>query len=136
MGAGRHDLRLANVDSQLTVWVNGRALDFGPGADYPPPAHEGFEATTTDINEPARIGATGDVTIRKLSLWRDVYYTCNTRGDCGVQTYYVQPGHYFCMGDNSSSSSDGRSWGSVPERLLLGKAVVIYWPPSRIRVIK
>ena len=136
MGAGRYKLRFANVDSRVTVWVDGKVLDLGPTANYSPPAHEGYDATTTDINEPARIGATGQVTIRKLSLWRDVYYTCNTRGDCDVQTFYVQPGHYFCMGDNSSSSSDGRSWGSVPERLLLGRAVVIYWPLSRVRVIQ
>ena len=72
-----------------------------------------------------------------MSLWRDVYYTCSTRGfTCGVQTFYVQPGHYFCLWENSSSSSDGREWGLVPERLMLGKAVVVYWPPSRIGVIK
>ena len=46
------------------------------------------------------------------------------------------PGHYFCLGDNSSSSSDGRDWGLVPERLMLGRAVVVYWPLSRIGVIK
>jgi signal peptidase I len=65
-----------------------------------------------------------------------VYYTCYRGAGCGVQTFYIQPGHYFCLGDNSSSSSDGRDWGQVPERLLLGKAVVVYWPPSRIGVIK
>ena len=136
MGAGRYDLRFANVDSRLTVWVKGRPLDFGPAADYDPPSRETFEPTTTDLNEPARIGATGAVTVSKVSLWRDVYYTCYHGPGCGVQTFYVQPGHYFCLGDNSSSSSDGRDWGLVPERLLLGKAVVVYWPPSRIGVIK
>jgi hypothetical protein len=59
-----------------------------------------------------------------------VYYTCYHGPGCGVQTFYVQPGHYFCLGDNSSSSSDGRDWGLVPERLMLGKAVVVYWPGS------
>lgn len=136
MGAGRHDVRFANVDSRLTVWVNGRALDFEGKANYEPPSREGFEPTTTDLHEPARIGATGKVTVKKLSLWRDVYYTCYRGVGCGVQTFYVQPGHYFCLGDNSSSSSDGRDWGSVPERLLLGRAVVVYWPLSRIGVIK
>ena len=136
MGAGRYKLRFANVDSRLTVWVDGKALDFGSEADYETPNRESFEPTTTDQHEPARIGATGNVTITKLSIWRDVYYTCYRGTGCGVQTFYVQPGHYFCMGDNSSSSSDGREWGSVPERLLLGKAVVVYWPPSRIGVIK
>ena len=28
-------------------------------------------------------------------------------------------------------SSDGRSWGLVPERLLLGRALLVYWPVNR-----
>jgi signal peptidase I len=56
---------------------------------------------------------------------------------CGsVQTYYVQPGHYLMFGDNVNSSADSRSWGQVPNRLMLGRAIVVYWPPSRIGVIK
>jgi len=133
--SGRFDLRFANVDSRLTIWVNDRPLDGAP-VDYPPPSRDSFEPTTSDVHEPARIGATGNVGISNVSLWRDVYYTCNEAGDCRVQTYYVQPGHYFCLGDNSASSADGRSWGLVPERLMLGRAVVVYWPPSRIGVIK
>lgn len=136
IGAGTYKLRLANVDSRLTVWVDGKVLPFGPAADYPPPDKERFDKTTADVNEPARIGATGGVTITHLQLWRDIYYTAD-RADRGpVETHYVQPGHYFCMGDNSASSSDGRTWGLVPERLVLGRAVVVYWPLGRIGVIK
>jgi signal peptidase I len=133
---GRYDLRFANVDSRLTVWVDGTALKFGPGADYPPPDRNQFDKTTADINEPARIGAAGGVTVSRIQLWRDVYYTPGDHQIGIVETHYVQPGHYLCMGDNSASSSDGRTWGLVPERLMLGRAVVIYWPLSRIRVIK
>ena len=43
-------------------------------------------------------------------------------------TLYVQPGHYLCLGDNSPHSSDGRAWGLVPERLMLGRALVVYYP--------
>jgi len=136
ISSGKYHLRFANVDSRLTVWVDGKVLDFGKAADYEPPNRESFEPTVADVQEPARIGATGDVRVSKVQLWRDVYYTCNEAGDCRVQTYYVQPGHYFCLGDNSASSADGRSWGLVPERLMLGRAVVIYWPLSRVRVIK
>jgi signal peptidase I len=134
--SGRYDLRFANVDSRLTVWVDGKALSFGAGADYPPPARDNFDKTSLDTNEPARIAATGNVTIMKLQLWRDVYYTPGEHQSGNVETHYVQPGHYFMMGDNSASSADGRTWGLVPERLMLGRAVVIYWPLSRVRVIK
>jgi signal peptidase I len=43
-------------------------------------------------------------------------------------TYYVQPGHYLCLGDNSPESSDSRTWGLVPQRLLLGRALFVYYP--------
>jgi signal peptidase I len=45
-----------------------------------------------------------------------------------ARTLYVQPKHYLCLGDNSPHSSDGRSWGLVPERLLLGRALLVYYP--------
>jgi signal peptidase I len=46
-------------------------------------------------------------------------------------TFYVQLDHFLCLGDNSPESSDGRNWGLVPRRLLLGKALLVYYPFSR-----
>ena len=54
----------------------------------------------------------------------------------GSDIFYVQPGHYLCLGDNSAQSSDSRSWGLVPERLMLGKAVFVFFPPARVGFIK
>ncbi|WP_020473953.1 signal peptidase I [Zavarzinella formosa] len=136
---GEYSLRLANVDSRLTVWVNNRPMSFGDLGNYDPPNRTSFAETALDVEQPSRIGAKGNVTCSKVKLWRDVFYTCYEGGNnasCGLQTYYVQPGHYLCLGDNSTSSSDGRYWGLVPERLLLGRAAVIYWPASRWRVIE
>jgi signal peptidase I len=51
-------------------------------------------------------------------------------------TMYVQPGHYLCLGDNSQASADSRDWGLVPERLMLGRALVVYFPLDRIGPIR
>lgn len=48
----------------------------------------------------------------------------------------VPENSFFVLGDNSGSSKDSRYWGFVPGDNILGKAIVIYWPPQRIRIIK
>ena len=60
------------------------------------------------------------------------------RGDFAVegQKIIVPADSYFVLGDNSASSKDGRYWGFVPGKNILGKAILIYWPPQRIRMIK
>jgi len=44
----------------------------------------------------------------------------------------VPAGHVFCMGDNRDNSSDGRYWGFVPIENLRGKAVLFWWPLTKL----
>ncbi|HMF11930.1 MAG TPA: S26 family signal peptidase, partial [Gemmataceae bacterium] len=154
-GKGKHHVRFANIDDRLLVWVDDE-LPFGDGVNYQPFPEKG--PYTNDL-QPASIGVQGaSLQVRKLSLWRDTYYTRNPSAGADATldrredwsnpeawdplrqikptTLYVQPGHYLCLGDNSPESSDGRSWGLVPERLVLGRALVVYYPFSRAGRIK
>ena len=160
LSSGSHFIRFANVDCRLIVWIDGKLL-FNDGVDYKPskvygptlendlePASIGTSGTTLSVSE--------------LKIHRDTYYTARinpSTPDVSVQdwtepiairpglptpdswkgllnppikTLYVQPGHYLCLGDNSPQSSDGRSWGLVPDNLMMGRAVLIYWPFNRI----
>lgn len=69
-------------------------------------------------------------------LFSQRYYY--NRGDSAGegQKLVVPKDNFFVLGDNSASSRDSRYWGFVPKENILGKAILIYWPPRRIRIIK
>jgi signal peptidase I len=82
----------------------------------------------------------GSIYINEVPLLDNVFsqrYYYN-RGDFAEEgtKITVPGGHYFVLGDNSASSKDSRYWGFVPKSNILGKAYIIYWPLTRIRLIK
>ncbi|MCX6911260.1 MAG: signal peptidase I [Verrucomicrobia bacterium] len=43
-------------------------------------------------------------------------------------TFAVEHGDYFALGDNSQNSADSRYFGRVPHANLVGRAMIHYWP--------
>jgi signal peptidase I len=91
------------------------------------------------------------VTLSRVDLWRDLHYQATMRGsgtEPGLATAPESvltngPDHFFCCGDNSPSSFDGRGWvrvdpwvaaeidpkaGVVHRNLVIGKAFFVYFP--------
>lgn len=107
----------------------------------------------------------GKARVERLRVLRDIYYIARARdyymndyqlSADSIEVVFTEPhswgssriwesmassdyvlglDEFWPMGDNSPQSSDARYWGPLERRLLLGKALVIYWPHSWWRPI-
>jgi signal peptidase I len=75
-----------------------------------------------------------DKPINEPAFSQKYYYNRGDYGELGKKIL-VPKDNFFVLGDNSASSQDSRYWGFVPKNNILGQALVIYWPPQRIRII-
>ncbi len=49
--------------------------------------------------------------------------------------WQVPAGYLFVLGDNRNDSSDSHIWGFLPMENVIGKALLIYWPPPEWALI-
>lgn len=67
---------------------------------------------------------------------KDEPYTRDDNPTASFGPATVSPGKVFVMGDNRANSKDSRYFGAIKEESLLGKAFFVYWPPSRVGMLK
>ncbi len=61
------------------------------------------------------------------------YVNAAPQGSYGPLT--VPQDSVFVMGDNRNNSEDSRSFGALKKDHIIGQAILIYWPPQRIRLL-
>lgn len=154
-GRGRWRILFANVDDELSLFVNSRRIAFtapttwarsvGEAAAAEPVAggSRPGDANPGDLAPAGITARNADVRVGGLRVLRDVYYIAG--GDFAVMTgarpeppsasYPLAAGQFFMLGDNSAASKDSRAWGTpdrplhhVDRHLIVGRALAVFWP--------
>jgi signal peptidase I len=176
-GIGTHNVRLANCDDQVLLWIDDEVIEFDGPTSYQAPADvapKWSQANPGDMSPTGIGGKNVSLTVSSLRVLRDIYYLAQ-ESDPGYRGEYVrnlwqrewddvisdpqtwkgttvfadrrtveftlEEDQFFPLGDNSPESKDARLWsrGSraggyhspppyVERELLIGKALVVYWP--------
>lgn len=144
LNAATSRVRVYNISMQPTLFegnllvVNKLAYKLGE------PKHGDiivfhYQGTVTEDYIKRVIGLPGDTVeigngiVRVNGLAITEPYLAELPGYTG--TWKVPDGELFVLGDNRNHSSDSHDWGFVQQEWVVGKAVVVYWPLDRIRML-
>ncbi|MBI1337810.1 MAG: signal peptidase I [Phycisphaera sp.] len=158
----RH-VELWYVDQEASLWVDGeRVLRQRFDLDFERIRNRSLPANVPQVG----ITVSASARLHHVDLDRDLYYTqvlagrqargalVKANGRIFGEPVSIRPDQFFCLGDNSPASSDGRAWseidpwvekhmadtdpsdplaaqaGVVPRDLMMGKAFFVYWPAA------
>ena len=141
LACGRsHRVRLSHYDERLVASVDGSEIfreDYHPALANPWPAMR-----PEQMRSGVSIGVeAATVRIDNIRIERDIYYLLYVQPGSmhqvdGAWVRVLNEGEYWMMGDNSPASRDSRDWGPLKESDLIGRALVIWWPPDRMQLIR
>jgi signal peptidase I len=118
--------RITYENKRLTV--NGKPVEYEAMDDYlddeHPVYHKQYREKLPNVTH--RILNTEGARTINLSAVDEfpLHENCNYSYD--KFTCVVPEGNYFMMGDNRDNSADSRYWGFVPDRNIVGKAVIVW----------
>lgn len=115
-----------NVDDGVRLWVDDQLV-----LSYDYPGNASLSPGGTLNNVPGVGVVDGDLTLRDVSVLRDVDYAPQGDHATSLGPTRIPPGHVFLLGDNSRKSRDSRYFGPKSLSLLLGRPFATYRPVSR-----
>jgi len=77
----------------------------------------------------------GDVFVNNQKIEQD-YLQDYARTTPEEQEVALGPGEYYVLGDNRPVSKDSRSFDAIDDKAIIGTAVIRFWPPSKISLIR
>ena len=149
-GRGKWKVLFANVDDELSLFIDGRRVEFDAPTAWATPIDAAAAAkpvreeprpgsdTVSDLT-PAGVTAIGAaVRLSEVRVLRDIFYI----GADGISAvggmiekprldFPLESDQFFVLGDNSAASKDSRLWlegHHVDRNLIVGKALTIFWP--------
>lgn len=77
----------------------------------------------------------GDVYVNDRKIEQE-YLSQGARESDDHQDLLLEPGEYYVLGDNRNVSKDSRSFDAVSDGAIIGKALIRFWPPSKISILR
>lgn len=143
-------VELWHVDQAVSLWVDNRKIakwDYTL-ADVGRTVEGASKTPLFTTNPMVRVDVDGPAKVHGVDLDRDLYYTHRTEPTALATEVPVdiEKDRFFCLGDNSPESKDGRLWtevdpwlehqtgvprGFVPRDMMIGRAFFVYYPAPR-----
>jgi signal peptidase I len=132
-----HDRLIAD---KLSFVLNVDEIKRGDVVIFRPPPEAGEGSTRKDYIKRV-IGLPGDkVRVEDGKVWINDVALDETYIASPPAYFYeevtVPEGNLFVLGDNRNNSKDSHSWDFLPQDNVIGRALFIFWPPSRIGSIE
>jgi signal peptidase I len=72
-------------------------------------------------------------------VWKANGYPLDDEGQTRIEQAVpeaIPPGMYLMLGDHRNNSRDSHEWGFVERSLIIGKAICVFWPPTRVGLVE
>ena len=148
---GSWKILFSNIDNELSLFIDGHKVEFDQPTAWSQSIDSALESKPVETKSepgsnrssdlsPAGVTAVGaSVQVSHLRMLRDIFYIgahdVGTRQGELIERkrleFPLEQDQFFMLGDNSAASKDSRLWVEghhVDRHLLVGKALVIFWP--------